>query len=145
MSLVPLASRSAGAIASIPSPSSNSIHIGPLQLRAYGLMIALGVVGAVWLAGRRLEATGKPRQWMSAMAMWGVPAGIVGARLYHVITDWRRFFPHRPWGVFAIWEGGLGIWGGIALGVIFGAWKARRLGLKTLPTMDIVAPALALA
>ena len=81
-----------GMLASIPSPSSGSIEIGPLSIHAYGLMIALGVVAAVWLLGRRLEAIGAgTREDASAMAVWGVVAGIIGARLYHVATDWSSF------------------------------------------------------
>ena len=79
-------------LASIPSPSSNAIHIGGLQLRAYGLMIALGVVAAVWLADKRLgQLRAASPDDMSHVALVAVPAGVIGARLYHVITDWRRF------------------------------------------------------
>jgi prolipoprotein diacylglyceryltransferase len=79
-------------IAGIPSPSSGSLDLGPLKLNAYGAMIALGVVAAVWLGGKRLAARGiGTTDDMSAIAMWGVPFGVVGARLYHVITDWQLF------------------------------------------------------
>ena len=85
-------------IASIPSPSFNSIDIGPLSLNMYGLAIALGVVAAVWLFGRRLEARGAgTADDASAIAIWAVLAGVVGARLYHVITDWRRFAEDDGW------------------------------------------------
>ena len=94
---------------SIPSPSGNSFSIGPLSLNAYGLMIALGVISAIWLFGRQLES----KQWgtaddASAIGMWGAAAGIVGARLYHVATDFDRFRDNLG-AIPKIWEGGLGI------------------------------------
>ena len=124
----------AGALlASIPSPSSGAIHIGSLQLRMYGLMIALGVIAAVWLAGRRFEEKGiGTRDQMASIALWAVPAGVIGARLYHVITDWQ-LFRDDPIRIFYIWEGGLGIWGGIALGVAVGAVAGAKLGIPLLP------------
>jgi prolipoprotein diacylglyceryl transferase len=131
--------------ASIPSPDSGAIHIGSLQLRAYGLMIALGVIAAVWLGGRRMAQRGVATQEdASAIALWAVPAGIIGARLYHVITD-PELFKGQWYKALYIWEGGLGIWGGIALGVAVGLIVARRRGLPLLPLLDCVAPALALA
>ena len=81
---------SAALLASIPSPSSSEIVVGPLHLRAYGLMIALGVIAAVELGRRRWRARGHDPDDVSSMALWAVPAGLIGARLYHVITDWRR-------------------------------------------------------
>lgn len=132
-------------LASIPSPSSGSIELGPLRLNAYGLMIALGVLAAVWLAGRRFEAKGiGTREDIAAIALWAVPAGVIGARLYHVVTDWQRF-EDDPVGIVRIWEGGLGIWGGIALGVVVGVWVGRRRGIDLWRGVDAVAPALALA
>ena len=132
------------ALASIPSPSSNAIHIGGLQLRAYGLMIAIGVVAAVWLANKRwVEAGGSPDD-MSHIALVAVPLGVVGARLYHVMTDWRRF-TDDPLKAFAIWQGGLGIWGAVALGACGAIWVARRRGLPLGPLADAIAPALPLA
>ena len=132
-------------LASIPSPSSGEIKLGPLQLRAYGLMIALGVLAAVWLAGRRLEARGVgTREDMSYVALWAVPAGVIGSRLYHVATDWRRYEGH--WlDAFKIWEGGLGIWGGIGLGVVVGIWAAMRRGIPLQGGLSAITPALPLA
>jgi prolipoprotein diacylglyceryl transferase len=132
-------------LGSIPSPSSGAIHLGPVQLRAYGLMIALGVVAAVWLAGRRLEASGAgSREDISYIALWAVPAGVIGARLYHVITDWDSFEGH--WSdVVKIWQGGLGIWGGVAVGVPVGVWAARRRGVALDPGLSAITPALPLA
>jgi prolipoprotein diacylglyceryl transferase len=131
-------------LASIPSPSSGAIHLGPFQLRAYGLMIALGVIAAVWLGTKRHVARGGHPDDLSKIALWAVPAGVIGARIYHVITDWKRF--RGDWfRAFKIWEGGLGIWGGIALGVVAGMWVARKRHIEFVPLLDAVAPALPLA
>jgi prolipoprotein diacylglyceryl transferase len=108
-------------------------------------MIALGAIAATWLMGRRLESRGwGTRDDASSIAIWAVPAGVVGARLYHVITDWERF-DGRLVDVFKIWKGGLGIWGGVALGVVVGLYVARRRGLSVPNTLTAVAPALPLA
>ena len=131
-------------LASIPSPSSNAIHFGSLQLRAYGLMIAMGVVAAVWLANRRWIAAGGDPDDMSKIAIVAVPCGVIGARLYHVMTDWRRF-TDQPLKAFAIWQGGLGIWGAIAAGALGAVWVARRRHLPLGPLADAIAPALPLA
>jgi prolipoprotein diacylglyceryl transferase len=131
-------------LGSIPSPPDNSIDIGPLELRAYGLAIAVGVIVAVLIARRRWEARGGDPDDIVAIGMWAVPAGLVGARLYHVITDWQRF-QGRWEHVFAIWEGGLGIPGGIAGGVIAGVWVAKRRGLPIPELLDVAAPALPVA
>jgi prolipoprotein diacylglyceryl transferase len=132
-------------LAGIPSPSSGSLQLGPLKLNAYGAMIALGVVAAVWLSGRRLAKRGiGSSDDMSAIAMWGVPIGIVGARLYHVITDWQ-LFRDNPGAIVQIWKGGLGIWGGIALGTAAGIVVARKRGLPIGLVLTCVAPALPLA
>jgi prolipoprotein diacylglyceryltransferase len=131
-------------VAAIPSPPGNSIGLGPLQLRAYGLMIALGALAGLWIAQRRWAARGGDPSDIAAIAGWAIPAGIVGARAYHVLTDLPRF-EGRWWHVVAIWEGGLGIPGGIAAGVAAGVWVARRRGLPTLVLLDVVAPALPVA
>ncbi len=131
-------------VASIPSPGSGALHIGPLQLRAYGLMIALGVLAGASLAGRRYERMGGDRQQLSTILMWAVPAGVVGARIYHVMTDWRGF--RGRWiETLYIWKGGLGIWGGVALGAGVAFWQARKMALNFKILLDAVAPALALA
>jgi prolipoprotein diacylglyceryl transferase len=131
-------------VGSIPSPSSNSLSIGPLELRVYGFMIALGVLVAMWIAQRRWVARGGDREDIAAIAVWAVPAGVVGARLYHVITDISRF-EGRWWHIPAIWEGGLGIPGGIAAGVLTGVVVAHRRGLPVADLLDVVAPALPVA
>ncbi len=131
--------------ASIPSPSSSSFELGGLRLTAYGLMIALGVVAAVELARSRWRARGGDPDDIGTLAIWAVPAGLVGARLYHVATDWNRLYADAPLDAVKIWDGGLGIPGGIALGVAVGLIVARRLGINLPVGLDMVAPALPLA
>jgi prolipoprotein diacylglyceryl transferase len=126
---------------SIPSPGDNSIGVGPLELRAYGLTIAIGVVVAAGIARRRWAARGGSGDDIAALAVWAVPAGLVGARLYHVITDLHRF-EGRWWHAPAVWEGGLGIPGGLVAGVLTGAWIAHRRGLPVATLLDVVAPAI---
>src|SRR5947209_6125251 len=131
-------------LASIPSPSDGAIHLGPLQLRAYGLMIAIGVVAAVKFASTRWANRGGNPDDVTAVATLAVPAGLIGARLYHVITDYQRF-EGRWLHVFAIWEGGLGIWGGVALGALVGWLVARHRGVDATLMLDCCAPAIAVA
>lgn len=130
-------------LASIPSPSSNVVELGPISLRAYGLLIALGVLAAVWLSQRRWAARGNNPEDMSRIAIVAVPAGLVGSRLYHVITDWR--FDDGWAEPFKIWEGGLGIPGGMAAGIGAGVWVVRRNGWDQRAMLDCVVPALPLA
>ena len=131
-------------LASIPSPSDNAIKIGGLELRAYGLAIALGVIAAVWIARHRWAARGGDPDDISRIALWAVLAGLIGARLYHVLTDFDRF-EGRWLHVFAVWEGGLGIPGGLIAGVGTGAYIAHRRGLPVAQLLDVVAPALPVA
>ncbi len=131
-------------VASLPSPSSNAIHLGPLQLRAYGLAIAAGVMAAVWIARRRWAGRGGDPEDISRLAVWSVTAGLIGARLYHVVTDYQRF-QGRWLHVVAVWEGGLGIPGGLLAGVGTGVWLARRRGLPAAQLLDVVAPAIPIA
>lgn len=131
---------------SIPSPPSGTIHIGPLQLRAYGLMIALGVLAAVWLFGRRLEQKGiGTREDAGSISVWAVVAGVLGSRLYHVVTSWDTRFSDDPLTIFKIWEGGLGIPGGLAAGFLVGAWRVRARGLPIAAVASAAAPAVPLA
>lgn len=132
-------------VASIPSPPSGTIELGPLKLTAYGLMIALGVLAAVALAGRRLERSGAgTRDDMAAIAVWAVAAGVIGARLYHVATDWESF-SDDPARMLMIWKGGLGIPGGLLGGVIGGMYAARRRGVPRPELLTAAAPAIPLA
>ena len=111
--------------AAIPSPSTNSIQIGALELRAYGLMIAVGALIAVWISSRRYEAAGGDPVMVHRMATWAIPAGIVGGRLYHVATDFSRF--QGQWTeIPKVWKGGLGIWGAVAAATLTGWWIVRR-------------------
>lgn len=130
--------------ASIPSPSNAVFRLGPLSIHAYGICIALGVLAAVWLSTRLWERQGGSGDDVNTIALWGVPAGIIGARIYHVITD-NELYRDQPLKAFAIWDGGLGIWGGVAGGVIVGLLVARRKGLDLRRLMDVTAPALLLA
>lgn len=131
-------------VASIPSPPGSGIGIGPLQLRAYGVAIALGVLLAVWIAQRRYARRGGDPDALTAIAVWAVPMGLVGARLYHVITDYQRF-QGQWWRVVEVWEGGLGIPGGLLAGVATGVVVARRRGLDVATLLDVVAPAIPVA
>ena len=130
-------------LASIPSPSHGGFSIGPLKFRAYGLCIALGVVIAARVAGRRWAARGGKADDLTAVLTWAVPAGVVGARAYHVATDWKSF-RGRWFDVVKIWQGGLGVWGGIGLGVVVGLLVAKQRGMPLGPLLDTVAPALPL-
>jgi phosphatidylglycerol---prolipoprotein diacylglyceryl transferase len=131
-------------LAYIPSPSSGQIRIGPVPLRAYGLCIALGVYAAVVITARRYRGRGGNPELITAIAVWAVPAGIVGARLYHVVTDYE-LYTHHWLNAFKIWDGGLGIWGGILAGTAVGVYVAHRSGADARLLMDCVAPALPVA
>lgn len=131
----------------IPSPTEGVLWLGPVPLRAYALCILAGVVVATMIAGRRLEARGYSRDAATGVALWIVPFGIVGGRLYHVITTPQPYFGDggHPLDAFKVWEGGLGIWGAVALGAL-GAWfGARCEGVPFAVLADAVAPALPVA
>lgn len=131
--------------AAFPAPPGASLSIGPLDIRMYGLMIGLGVLAAVWLLGRRLaEIDAGTTDDAASIATWGVAGGIVGARLYHVATEWDRFADDLG-AIPAIWKGGLGIPGGLLVGIVSGWVVARRRGLVTADVLWAVAPALPLA
>jgi prolipoprotein diacylglyceryl transferase len=134
-------------LASIPSPDQGVWYLGPFPLRAYALAIIAGVVVAIWLGDRRWVARGgKPGQ-VADVAVWAVPFGLVGGRLYHVMTDWQLYFGEGrdPITALYVWRGGLGIWGAIALGAL-GAWiGARRAGIRFAPFADALAPGIAIA
>ena len=134
----------AAVLGSIPSPPENAVHIGPLQLRAYGVAIAVGVATAIVIAQRRWAARGGDPSDINRLAGWCVGGGLVGARAYHVITDYRRFEGH--WlDAFKVWEGGLGIPGGLLAGVIAGVVVARRRSLPVGRLLDVAAPAIPVA
>ncbi|MGL5816382.1 MAG: prolipoprotein diacylglyceryl transferase [Phycicoccus sp.] len=131
----------------LPSPTDSVLELGPLPLRMYALCILLGIVVAVWLTGRRLVPRGYERGQALDVAAWAVLFGIVGGRLYHVITT-----PEPYWGAdgdpvdaLKIWEGGLGIWGAISLGALGAYLGCRRHGISFLAFTDAAAPGVALA
>jgi len=130
--------------ASIPSPGANGFSLGPLDVRYYGLCYVVAVVAAVLIAGHRWHQRGGERQLAEDVALWGFPAGLIGGRIYFVLTSWDEV-PDEWWGVFAVWEGGLGLPGGIAAGVLVGVWRLRRLGIDVPPFMDVAAPGILVA
>jgi prolipoprotein diacylglyceryl transferase len=129
---------------SIPSPHSSTIELGPLSIHFYGLTLLAAIAAAVAICGIRWTRRGGDWDLIFRVAVWGVAFGIVGARLYHVVTSWNQL-PDAWWGPFAIWKGGLGVWGGIGLGVIVGAIVAKRSGADVAKLADCVAPALLVA
>ena len=129
--------------ASIPSPGADSLNIGSLELRAYGLMIALGVLAAAWLFARRFTERGHSPELASSTTVWAVIAGLIGSRIYHVITDWKTY--EGNWGeAWQIWEGGLGIPGAVAAAAAVMWVYARQKGIPLSDIADSVAPALPL-
>jgi len=134
-------------LAYIPSPSRGVLHLGPLPLRAYALFILLGVLAAVIIGERRWRARGGEAGTVADVATLAVPFGLVGGRLYHVITSSDLYFGkgRHPIEALYIWRGGLGIWGAIALGGV-GAWIAcNRRGISIAAFADAVAPGIAVA
>ncbi len=134
-------------LAYIPSPMQSVWHLGPLPIRAYALCIVAGILVALWLAARRLEARGGKRDDVWDVAGWAIVFGIIGGRLYHVISDPELYFASgkNPVNAFKIWDGGLGIWGAIALGTL-GAWiGCRRKNISLKVFADAAAPGTLLA
>jgi prolipoprotein diacylglyceryl transferase len=133
--------------ASIPSPTQGVWELGPLPIRAYALCIVAGIVAAAWMTEKRWVARGGAPGDTLDIAVWAVPFGIVGGRIYHVISSPRAYFGEGgdPLRAFAIWEGGLGIWGAIAFGAV-GAWiGCRRKGIPLPAFADALAPGLLVA
>jgi prolipoprotein diacylglyceryl transferase len=131
-------------LAFIASPSANGFHLGPLFIHAYGLCYVAAVIAAITIASRRWRARGGDPALVQEVALWGFPAGLIGGRLYFLATSWSEVPPHW-WGPFAVWKGGLGIWGGIAAGTLVGVWVLRRRGADVALFMDAAAPALLIA
>jgi prolipoprotein diacylglyceryl transferase len=134
-------------LAAIPSPTQGVWELGPLPIRAYALCIVAGIVAAILITEKRWVARGGAPGDVLDIAVWAVPFGIIGGRLYHVISSPRPYFGEGgdPLRAFAIWEGGLGIWGAIALGGV-GAWIAcRRRGIPLPAFADALAPGLLVA
>ena len=131
----------------IPSPSQGVWHLGPLPIRAYALCIVAGIFAGYFLGRHRWIARGGKPEVIADITMWAVPFGLIGSRIYHVITDYELYFGpgKHPIDALKIWHGGLGIWGGVAFG-LFGAWlAARRHGVPFLAAADAMAPGIALA
>ena len=132
----------------IPSPDQGVWQLGPVPIRAYALCILTGIFVAVWLGNKRWIARGGLDGQVADIAMWAVPFGVIGGRMYHVATDWELYFSEGGKGIsgaFRVWEGGLGIWGAVLFGSV-GVWiGARRKGLLLPPIADALAPGLAVA
>ena len=135
-----------GRLAFIPSPSTNGFHLGPLDIHVYGLMYVVAITLAVIITRRRWRAVGGNPDLVSDVALWAVPAGIIGGRIYFDITTPFDIKPaHVWWGPLAVWNGGLGVWGGIAAGAVVGIWRVHRAGADWRLMADAVAPALLVA
>src|SRR5487761_1687277 len=128
----------------IPSPPVSGFHVGPVLIHVYALMYLAGIAAAIIITRRRWRAAGGDPDLVGDVALWAVPAGIVGGRIYFDITT-PMDIPHVWYGVFAVWQGGLGIWGGVALAAVVGLWRIRRAGANGAMFMDAVAPALLVA
>lgn len=135
-------------LAYFPSPPRGVWHLGPVPIRAYALFIVIGIVAALLIGDRRWAARGGERGVIYDIALWAVPFGLVGGRLYHLATDWQLYFGEGgggPAAALRIWDGGLGIWGAVALGGV-GAWIAcRRRGIPLPAFGDAIAPGIVLA
>jgi prolipoprotein diacylglyceryl transferase len=131
-------------LADFPSPSNGTLDLGPLTIHMYGITLLVAIVAAIVVAGIRWTRRGGDWDLVLRAAVWGVAAGIVGARLYHVITSYDQL-PDHWWGPFAVWEGGLGVWGGILFGCIAGGIVVWRSGESVALFADCLAPALLLA
>ena len=131
----------------IPSPSDGVWHLGPLPLRAYALGIIVGALVAIWIGERRFVARGGRDGLISDVAIWAIPFGIVGARIYHVATDPELYFGDGRHALDAlkIWNGGLGIWGAIAGGAVGALIACRRYGVSFSSVADALAPGLLVA
>jgi prolipoprotein diacylglyceryl transferase len=131
----------------IPSPSVGVWYLGPLPIRAYALSIIAGIVLGWWITSRRWRARGGTPETLDGILVWAVLAGIIGARIYHVITDAELYFgPGRTWyRMFYVWEGGLGIWGAVAGGALVAWWRCRKAHVSFAALADVVAPGLLVA
>ncbi|MGJ9412054.1 prolipoprotein diacylglyceryl transferase [Aeromicrobium sp. CF4.19] len=134
-------------VASIPSPDTGVLYLGPLPLRAYAFGIIIGALLAIWMTERRYVARGGRAGAVGDIAIWAIPSGIIGARIYHVLTSPELYFGEgrNPVEALYIWNGGLGIWGAVAGGAV-GAWIAcRRYGVRPSELADALAPGLLVA
>ncbi len=120
------------------------LRLGSLPIHYYGLMYVIGITLAVIITRRRWRALGGNADLVGDVALWAVPAGIIGGRIYFDVTT-PADIPHHWWGIFAVWSGGLGIWGGVAAGAAAGIWRVRRAGASAGMFANAVAPALLVA
>ena len=127
-----------------PLAELGQLDLGPLTIHMYGLTLLVAIALCTWVTGRRWVARGGDWDLIFRCAVWGVAAGIVGARLYHLATSWDEV-PDEWWGLFAIWKGGLGVWGGIAAGCLVGGLIAKRAGADVWLLADCLAPGLLVA
>jgi prolipoprotein diacylglyceryl transferase len=128
----------------IPSPSINGFHVGPLFVHVYALMYLVGIALAIILTRYRWRAVGGNPELVGEIAIWVVPAGIIGGRIYFDVTT-PMDIPHVWYGPFAVWSGGLGIWGGVLVGGLVGIWRLRRRGVSPALFADAMAPGLLMA
>jgi prolipoprotein diacylglyceryl transferase len=131
-------------LASIPSPRDGVLHLGPVPFHMYGLMIALGVIVAARVGRVRYVKRGGDGDAFDSVAFWAVVGGVIGARIYHVITDYQLFDGH-PERMIQIWRGGLGIWGGVIGGALAVFIVARRRHMQFSVLADCIVPGLAFA
>ena len=134
-------------LAAIPSPSQGVWYLGPVPIRGYALSIIAGIIAAIWIGERRWVARGGRSGEVTDIAIWAVPFGLVGGRLYHVATDYQLYFGEGrdPVTALYVWRGGLGIWGAIALGAVGAMIGARRAGIRVPPLLDAMAPGVLVA
>jgi prolipoprotein diacylglyceryl transferase len=131
----------------IPSPHDGVWNLGPVPIRGYALCIIAGIIAAIWIGERRWVARGGRPGDVQDLAVWAVPFGLVGGRLYHVATDWEKYFGdgQNPVTALYVWRGGLGVWGAVALGAVGVIIGARLKGIRTLPVLDAMAPGVLVA
>jgi prolipoprotein diacylglyceryl transferase len=132
---------------SIPSPSQGTWDLGFFELRGYAVAIILGIIAAIWISEKRWVARGGEPGEISDLALWAVPFGLVGGRLYHVMTDYELYFGEgqNPVTALYVWRGGLGVWGAIAFGALGVVIGARLRGIRVLPLLDAMAPGVLVA
>lgn len=137
----------AAPLALIPSPTVAAIHLGPIKIQIYAICILAGVVLAIWLSGKRLVARGGAPGQILDLAVWAVPFGLIGGRLYHIFTTPEPYFGKNGHliDIFKVWNGGLGIWGAIALGAVGAYIGARQAGLRMSVVADSMAPGIIFA
>src|ERR1700733_3864349 len=129
----------------IPTPPVSGFHLGPLFVHFYGLMYVVAITLAIVITRRRWRAMGGDPALVGDVALWAVPAGIIGGRIYFDITTPFDITPHGWYGPFAVWTGGLGVWGGVEGGAAAGIWRVRRSGASWGAFANAVAPALLVA